>query len=54
MDKKIFVKELERIVGDSNPQFIESQWELLRSGVMDVRIHDAAFYAWKQAGGKIS
>jgi len=52
-DKKVFTKELEKIVGNSNPAFIESQWRLLKSGVMDVRIHDAAFHAWVQAGGTI-
>lgn len=33
-------------------EFIKEQWELLKSGVRDVRIHDAACVAWSQCGGK--
>lgn len=38
--------------GEMPETFIKEQWELLKSGVRDVRIHDAACVAWSQCGGK--
>lgn len=40
-------------VPDCTDSFVRSQWDLLRSGVRDVRIHDAACIAWTQCGGRV-
>jgi hypothetical protein len=38
--------------GEMPETFVKEQFNLLKSGVRDVRIHDAACVAWSQCGGK--
>ena len=38
--------------GEMPDDFIRRQYKLLKEGIRDVRIHDAACISWLNAGGK--
>ena len=52
--RKYMIESLDYIKGKKREDFIRTQWGLLREGIRDVRIHDAACNAWTLAGGKVT
>jgi hypothetical protein len=43
----------ERDESHMSTRFLKDQFQLLQSGVRDVRIHDSTCYAWMRCGGKL-
>jgi len=51
--RKYMIEALDFIGGKEREDFIRNQWKLLRAGIRDVRIHDAACVAWPLCGGSV-
>jgi len=49
-----FVKKWKKIYGDeASLTFLCEQYDLMKEGVRDVRIHDNTFYVWKLVGNEL-
>jgi len=51
--RKFMLMGLDFMSGTRREEFIRLQWNLLRSGVRDDRIHDSACVAWCECGGTV-